>query len=142
VLALIIAVFAVLFSHYQLAAVKRESARRLAELQQAVSAATETATRADAEARAARQQAALLESKLAEELGQREALEQLYSDLSRGRDEAVLVEVERLITLAAQNSDQRQRAGYAGGTADTDARLARADARCRCAECWHATSRS
>ena len=33
---------------------------------------------------------------------QREALEQLYADLSRGRDEAALVEVERLITLGAQ----------------------------------------
>jgi phytoene/squalene synthetase len=51
VLALIIAVFAVVFSHYQLAAVKRESARRLAELQQ-VSAATRD-RRADAEARGA-----------------------------------------------------------------------------------------
>lgn len=126
--ALIIAVFAVVFSHYQLAAVKRESARRLAELQQAVSAATETATRADAEARAARQQAALLESRLAEELGQREALEQLYSDLSRGRDEAVLVEVERLITLAAQELQISGSVPTALAALQTaDARLARAD---------------
>jgi uncharacterized protein HemX len=128
VLALIIAVFAVVFSHYQLAAVKRESARRLADLQQAVSAATETATRADAEARAARQQTALLESKLAEELGQREALEQLYSDLSRGRDEAVLVEVERLITLAAQELQISGSVPTALAALQTaDARLARVD---------------
>ncbi len=128
VLAFIIAVFAIVFSHYQLAAVKRESARRFAELQQAVSAATETATRADAEARAARQQTTLLESRLAEELGQREALEQLYSDLSRGRDEAVLVEVERLITLAAQELQISGSVPTALAALQTaDARLARAD---------------
>jgi uroporphyrin-3 C-methyltransferase/uroporphyrinogen III methyltransferase/synthase len=101
-LALLLAAAVGAVSYSQLAALKRETARRLGELQQAASAATETATRADAEARAARQQAAVLESRLAEVESQREALEQLYADLSRGRDEAVLVEVERLITLAAQ----------------------------------------
>jgi uncharacterized protein HemX len=44
----------------------------------------------------------VLEARLAEIESQREALEQLYADLSRGRDEAALVEVERLITLGAQ----------------------------------------
>jgi uroporphyrin-III C-methyltransferase len=101
-LALLLAVAVGAWSYAQLAAVKRETARRLAELQQAAAAASETATRADAEARAARQQAAVIEARLAEVESQREALEQLYADLSRGRDEAVLVEVERLITLGAQ----------------------------------------
>jgi uroporphyrin-3 C-methyltransferase/uroporphyrinogen III methyltransferase/synthase len=101
-LALLLAVAVGAWSYTQLAAVKRETARRLAELQQAAAAAGETATRADAEARAARQQAAVIESRLAEVESQRQALEQLYADLSRGRDEAVLVEVERLITLGAQ----------------------------------------
>jgi uroporphyrin-3 C-methyltransferase/uroporphyrinogen III methyltransferase/synthase len=101
-LALLLAIAVGALSYAQLASVKRETARRLAELQQAAAAATETATRADAEARAARQQAAVLESRIAEVESQREALEQLYADLSRGRDEAVLVEVERLITLGAQ----------------------------------------
>jgi uroporphyrin-3 C-methyltransferase/uroporphyrinogen III methyltransferase/synthase len=101
-LALVLALVVGVLSYSQLAKVKRETARRLGELQQAVSAATEAATRADAEARSARQQAAVLESRLAEVESQREALEQLYADLSRGRDEAVLVEVERLITLGAQ----------------------------------------
>lgn len=127
-LALIIGVFAVFFSRYELDAVKRESARRLAELQQAVSAATETATRADAEARAARQQAAVVEARLAEVQGQREALEQLYSDLSRGRDEVVLVEVERLITLAAQELQISGNVSTALAALQTaDARLARSD---------------
>jgi len=100
--ALLLALAVGVLAYTQLAAVKRETARRLGELQQAASAATETATRADAEARSARQQAAVLESRLAEVESQREALEQLYADLSRGRDDAVLVEVERLITLGAQ----------------------------------------
>lgn len=101
-LALLLALAVGVLSYTQLAAVKRETARRLGELQQASLAATETAARADAEARSARQQTAVLESRLAEVESQREALEQLYADLSRGRDEAVLVEVERLITLGAQ----------------------------------------
>jgi uncharacterized protein HemX len=109
--------------------VKRETARRLAELQQAASAATETATRADAEARSARQQAAVLESRLAEVESQREALEQLYADLSRGRDEAVLVEVERLITLGAQELQITGNVPTALAALQTaDTRLARLDA--------------
>jgi uroporphyrin-3 C-methyltransferase len=100
--AIVLALAVAFVSYTQLAAVKRETARRLAELQQATAAATETAARADAEARAARQQAVLLESRLAEVESQRAGLEQIYADLSRGRDDAVLVEAERLITLGAQ----------------------------------------
>lgn len=126
--ALLLAIFAAGYSYRQIGNVKRESARRLAELQQAVSAANETATRADAEARAARQQAAVVEARLAEEQGQREALEQLYSDLSRGRDEAVLVEVERLITLAAQELQLSGNIATALAALQTaDARLSRSD---------------
>jgi uroporphyrin-III C-methyltransferase len=113
-------------SYTQLANLKRETARRLAEVQQAASAAAETAARADAEARAARQQAAVLESRLAEVESQREALEQLYADLSRGRDEAVLVEVERLITLGAQELQISGSVPTALAALQTaDARLAR-----------------
>lgn len=128
VIALVVAVFAAGYSYRQLGNVKRESARRLAELQQAVTAATDTANRADAEARAARQQAAVVEARLAEEQGQREALEQLYSDLSRGRDDAVLVEVERLITVAAQELQLSGNVATALAALQTaDARLSRSD---------------
>jgi uroporphyrin-3 C-methyltransferase len=128
-LALVLAVVVGAVSYSQLAAVKRETARRLGELQQAVSAATETATRADAEARSARQQAIVLESRLAEVESQREALEQLYADLSRGRDEAVLVEVERLITLGAQELQITGNVPTALAALQTaDTRLARLDA--------------
>lgn len=125
-LALLVALAVGVLAYAQLANVKRETARRLAELQQASAAATETAVRADAEARAARQQAAVLEARLAEVESQREALEQLYVDLSRGRDEAVLVEVERLITLGAQELQVGGNVPTALAALQTaDARLAR-----------------
>jgi uncharacterized protein HemX len=125
-LALVIAVAVGAFAYTQLAALKRETARRVADLQQAAAAAAETATRADAEARAARQQSAVLEARLAEVESQREALEQLYADLSRGRDEAVLVEVERLITLGAQELQISGNVPTALAALQTaDARLAR-----------------
>ena len=125
-LALLLALVVGALSYSQLANVKRETARRLGELQQAAAAATETAARADAEARSARQQAAVLESRLAEVESQREALEQLYADLSRGRDEAVLVEVERLITLGAQELQISGNVPTALAALQTaDARLAR-----------------
>jgi uroporphyrin-III C-methyltransferase len=125
-LALLLVVAVAALSYTQLGAVKRETARRLAELQEAAAAATETATRADAEARAARQQTAVLEARLAEVESQREALEQLYADLSRGRDEAALVEVERLITLGAQELQISGNVPTALAALQTaDARLAR-----------------
>lgn len=126
--ALLVAIFAAGYAYRQVGNVKRESARRFAELQQSVAAASEAANRADAEARAARQQAALVEARLAEEQGQREALEQLYSDLSRGRDEAVLVEVERLIAVAAQELQLSGNVATALAALQTaDARLSRSD---------------
>ena len=70
----------------------------------------------------------MLEARLAEEQGQRESLEQLYTDLSRGRDEAVLVEVERLVAVASQElaiSGNLTTALAALQTADV--RLARTD---------------
>ncbi len=128
IIALGVAVFAAGYSYRQLGNVKRESARRFAELQQAVTTANDTANRADAEARAARQQAAVVEARLAEEQGQREALEQLFSDLSRGRDDAVLVEVERLVTVAAQELQLSGNVATALAALQTaDVRLSRSD---------------
>jgi uroporphyrin-3 C-methyltransferase/uroporphyrinogen III methyltransferase/synthase len=116
------------YAHYQLGNLRRESARRLGELEQATLRATETANRADAEARAARERAALLEARLAEEQGQREALEQLYADLSRGRDEAVMVEVERLVAMASQELSISGNVATALAALQTaDVRLARTD---------------
>ena len=124
----LVALAAAFYALYQLAALRKESARRLTDLEQATARAGETASRADAEARSARERALLLEARLAEEQGQREALEQLYADLSRGRDDAVLVEVERLVTLAGQELAISGSVGTALAALQTaDARLARVE---------------
>jgi len=69
-----------------------------------------------------------LQSELAQLRAQREALEQLHLDLMRGRDESALIEVERLITLAAH---ELQLAGNAAGALSAlqlaDAKLARVE---------------
>ncbi len=125
---LLVALAAVAYAHLQLGALRKESARRLGDLEQATIRATETANRADAEARAARERAMLLETRLAEEQGQREALEQLYADLSRGRDEAVMVEVERLVAMASQELSISGNVSTALAALQTaDVRLARTD---------------
>ena len=66
-----------------------------------------------------------LENRLAESQGQQAALEKLYQDLVRGREEWVLAEIEQGITLAAQ---QLQLAGNVQGAVlvlqAADARLA------------------
>jgi len=71
---------------------------------------------------------AALESKLAESQSHQIALEQLYQDLSRGRDEWVVAEIEQAVVLASQ---QLQLAGNVHGALvaleTADARLARAD---------------
>jgi len=125
---LAVALAAAAYNHLRTADLRKESARRFGELEQAANRATDTATRADAEARAARERATLLEARLAEEQGQREALEQLYADLSRGRDEAVLVEVERLVAMAGQELAISGNVGTALAALQTaDLRLARTD---------------
>jgi uroporphyrin-3 C-methyltransferase len=127
-IAIVLAVAAAFYTHYQNGLLRRESARRLGDIEQAMLRANETANRADAEARAARERAALVESRLAEEQGKRDSLEQLYADLSRGRDEAVLVEVERLVGMASQELSISANVPAALAALQTaDVRLARAD---------------
>jgi uncharacterized protein HemX len=125
---IVVSLGAALYAHVQLNALRKESARRLTDLEQATLRATDTATRADAEARAARERAMVLEARLAEEQGQRESLEQLYADLSRGRDETVLVEVERLVAVASQELTVSGNLNTALAALQTaDLRLARSD---------------
>jgi uroporphyrin-3 C-methyltransferase/uroporphyrinogen III methyltransferase/synthase len=70
----------------------------------------------------------VLESKLAESQSQQLALEQLYQDLSRTRDDWALAEVEQILSVASQ---QLQLAGNVQGAIiglqNADNRLARAD---------------
>lgn len=69
-----------------------------------------------------------LEAKLAESQNQQAALENLYQDLARNRDEAALAEIEQSVTLAAQ---QLQLAGNVQGAIlalqAADARLSRSE---------------
>lgn len=116
------------WAHVEVNRVRNDTGRRIATLEQLLIQGKEAAARAEADARAATQKLAVLESQLAEEQGQRASLEQLYADLSRGRDEAVVVEVERLVTAAAQ---ELQLAGNVNAALAAlqaaDARLARLD---------------
>ena len=71
---------------------------------------------------------AALESRIAESQSQQAALEGMYQDLSRNRDDWALSEIEQTLTLAAQ---QLQLAGNVRGALlalqNADARLGRAD---------------
>jgi uroporphyrinogen III methyltransferase/synthase len=94
-------------------------------------ARSELITEASRAARIARDVEARVDD-LARELdqvkAQRAALDQLYLELARGRDEATLLDVERLITLAAQDL---RFTGHVAGALNAlqaaDARLARMD---------------
>jgi uroporphyrin-3 C-methyltransferase/uroporphyrinogen III methyltransferase/synthase len=69
-----------------------------------------------------------LEAKIAESQSQQAALEAMYQDLSRNRDEFALTEIEQTLSIAAQ---QLQLAGNVRGALlalqNADARLGRAD---------------
>lgn len=58
---------------------------------------------------------------------QRAELDQLYLDLTRGRDEAAVIEVERLINMAAQELQVGSLATAMAALQAADARLARID---------------
>lgn len=75
-------------------------AARLAEKESELASQVAAAKRA---AEAAEARVADLARALEEVRDQRAALDQLYLELARGRDEAALIDIERLITLAAQD---------------------------------------
>lgn len=93
---------------------------RLAESQRSAAATVEQAAQRDRDAQLRIER---LESELARVRDQRAELDTLYLDLTRGRDEAALVEVERLVTLAAQELQ------ISGSVATALAALTAADAR-------------
>ncbi len=111
----------------------------LLQLKRSNDALAERVTRAEADAAAAvasaEQRARTAQTavdKLQDEVerlqNQRVELDQLYLDLTRGRDEAALVEVERLITVAAQELQVSGNVATATAALQAvDARLARLD---------------
>ncbi len=115
-------------SRSQVASLRQELAERL-RAEQEISRRTESAAReAQDRMREALARMMALEARIAESQSQQIALESMYQDLSRNRDEWALSEIEQTLTLAAQ---QLQLAGNVRGALialqNADARLGRAD---------------
>jgi uroporphyrin-3 C-methyltransferase len=109
-------------------ATQGELARRLRDIENEAREARSLARQAQEAQRESREKVAQLESRLAESQSQQLALEQLYQDLSRNRDEWQLAEIEQVLAIASQ---QLQLSGNVRAALLAlqlaEARLARAD---------------
>lgn len=109
----------------RLADTQQELARRLSESDALARESRALARQAHEQLAALQEKYGELEAKFAESKSQQAALENLYQDLARGRDESALAEVEQGVTLAAQ---QLQLAANVQGAVlalqSADARLA------------------
>jgi len=108
-LALAVAVVVALFSGYLWYqnrgaddALRRELARRLAEMESHNKEASARAAQAGTALREAEVKLGVLEAKLAESQSQQIALETLYQELSRNRDEWAFSDIEQSVLLASQ----------------------------------------
>jgi uroporphyrin-3 C-methyltransferase len=106
---LIVAVAVALFSGYQWYrnrgeddALRRELARRLAEMEIQNKEGASRAAQAATALREAEVKLGVLEAKLAESQSQQIALESLYQELSRNRDEGAFADIEQSVLLASQ----------------------------------------
>ena len=112
----------------QIAGLQLELAKRLAESDVAGKESRNLAAEAREAGRQGEARLGLLEGKVAESQNQQVALEALYQELSRNRDEAALAEVEQMLLIAAQ---QLQLAGNVKAALiamqTADARLQRID---------------
>lgn len=86
----------------RIAELQTELAKRLNEGDGAIRDSRSDSRQAREEAQALAARVALLEAKLNEAQGQQAALESMYQDLARGRDERLLVEIEQSVAIAAQ----------------------------------------
>jgi len=89
-------------AHRALDGLQQDIARRLGDVDGAVKSDRALAVQTQEVAREAQARIAQLEAKLAESQNQQVALEALYQELSRNRDEWSLAEVEQIITIANQ----------------------------------------
>jgi len=107
---------------------RREVAQRLQSGEQTNSQTKLIASRVDDELKVLQGKVAVLEAKQVESQGQQLALEQLYQDLAKNRDDWALAEIEQVLSTASQ---QLQLAGNIRGALialqNADARLSRAD---------------
>lgn len=83
-------------------AIEQNLGRRLAESDSRTKESQIVAARAQEETRQAMVQLGMLEQKLTESQNQQIALEALYQELSRNRDEWVLAEIEQILLIASQ----------------------------------------
>jgi uroporphyrin-III C-methyltransferase len=86
----------------RIGATQEELARRLRDIEAASSEARLLARQSQESMREAQGKIAVLEGRLAESQSQQLALESLYQELSRNRDEWALAEIEQVLTIAAQ----------------------------------------
>ena len=86
----------------RIGATQEELARRLRDIETDSREARVLAKQAHETMREAQAKIAVLEGKLAESQSQQLALETLYQELSRNRDEWALAEIEQVLTIAAQ----------------------------------------
>lgn len=133
--ALTVAVIVGLFSGYQWYrnrseddALRRELARRLAEMEVQNKEASGRAAQAATALREAEVKLGVLEAKLAESQSQQIALEALYQELSRNRDEWAFADIEQSVLLASQQLQVAANVRAALiGLENADARLQRMD---------------
>ncbi|HEX8961407.1 MAG TPA: uroporphyrinogen-III C-methyltransferase [Rhodocyclaceae bacterium] len=111
----------------QLADVREEVTKRLSEGDAVAVAARTQSKQTQEDLQALQAKVGALDAKLTETQGQQLALEAMYQELSRSRDERVIAEVEQAVSIAAQ---QLQLAGNVEAALialqSADARLARA----------------
>ena len=124
-LVLILAAIAAALAGWRLRTDVDQAQQRLVESERALAAATQQAGKSERDAQLRIER---LEAEVARLRDQRSELDLLYMDLTRGRDEAALVEVDRLVNLAAQELQIGANTASAIAALQTaDARLARID---------------
>ena len=89
--------------HRQVGDMQRELAQRLAEMDGSNKANRMLVTQGQESVRELSAKMTLLEVRFAETQNQRAALESLYQELSRSRDETALAEVEQMLLIAGQH---------------------------------------
>ena len=126
--AVALAAFAWYDARTRIDATQTELAQRLRDIEAESRAARALAQQAQESVRESQTKLGQLDSRLTELQGQKEALESLYQELSRNRDEVRLAEIEQVLTIASQ---QLQLSGNVRAALlalqFADARLARAD---------------
>ena len=86
----------------RISGLETELAKRLSEGDGAIRDSRSESRQAKEEAQALAARVTLLEAKLNEAQGQQAALESMYQELARGRDERLLAEIEQSVAIAAQ----------------------------------------